>query len=103
MMSFPSFHSKNYENASYFLDDLEMYFLASRWDKDEVKLRAFPLVMRDEAKTWFLGLTIDQKADWATLKDSFLMKYVTDTTREKLWQKLTCLQQDSLAKSAYET
>ena len=31
------------------------------------------------------------------------MKYVTDNTPEKLWQKLTCLQQDNLALySAYE-
>ena len=31
------------------------------------------------------------------------MKYVTDNTLEKLWQKLTCLQQDNLASySAYE-
>ena len=102
-MSFPSFHGKNYENASYFLDDLEMAFLASGRDADEVKLRAFPLVMRDEAKVWFQGLTAEEKADWATLKDSFLMKYVTDNTPEKLWRKLTCLQQDNFASySAYE-
>ena len=85
MMSFPSFHGKNYENASYFLDELEMAFLASRRDEDEVKLRAFPLVMRDEAKTWFQGLIAEQKANWATLKDSFLMKYVMDNTPKKLW------------------
>ena len=31
------------------------------------------------------------------------MKYVTDNTPEKLWQKLTCLKQDNLASySAYE-
>ena len=57
MMTFPSFHGKNYKNASYFLDDLEMAFLASGQDEDEVKLKAFPLVMRDEAKVWFQGLT----------------------------------------------
>ena len=90
-MSFPSFHGKNYENASYFLDDLEMAFLASGQDADKVKLRAFPLVMRDKAKVWFQGLIAEEKADWATLKDSFLMKYVFDNTPEKLWQKLTCL------------
>ena len=61
MMSFPNFHGKNYENASYSLDDLEMAFLASRPDKDEVKLRAFPLVMRDKVKIWFQGLTAKQK------------------------------------------
>ena len=103
MMSFPSFQGKNYENASYFLDDLEMAFLALGWDADEVKLRAFPLVMRDEAKVWFQGLTAEEKADWATLKDPFLIKYVTDNTLEKLWQKMTCLQQDNLASySTYE-
>ena len=91
MMSFPRFHGKNYENASYFLDDLEMAFLASGQDADEVKLRAFPLVMRDEAKVWFQGLTAEEKADWVTLKDFFLMTYVTDNTPKKLWQKLTCL------------
>ena len=95
MMTFPSFHGKNYENASYFLDDLEMTFLASGRDEDKVKLRAFPLVMRDEAKFWFQGLTAEEKADWSTLKDSFLMRYVTDSTPKKLWQKLTGLQQDN--------
>ena len=74
MMSFPNFHCQKYKNASFLLDDLEMSFLASRWDEDEVKLRAFPLVMRDEAKVWFQGLMAEEKADWATLKDSFLMK-----------------------------
>ena len=85
MMNFPSFHGKNYEHASYFLDDLEMAFLASGRDEDEVKLRDFPLVMRYEAKVWFQGLTVEEKIDWATLKDSFLMRYVTDNTPEKLW------------------
>ena len=80
MMSFFSFHGKNYENASYFLDELEMAFLASGRDADKVKLRGFPLVMRDKAKVWFQGLTVEEKADWVTLKDSFLMKYVTDNT-----------------------
>ena len=85
MTTFPSFDGKNYENASYFLDDLEMAFLASGRDQDEVKLKAFPLVMRDEAKVWFQGLTAEEKANWATLKDSFLMRYVTNNPPEKLW------------------
>ena len=80
-----------------------MAFLASGQDRDEVKLRAFPLVMRDKAKVWFQGLIVEEKTDWATLKDSFLMKYVTDNTLEKLWQNQTCLQQDNLASySAYD-
>ena len=103
MMTFPSFHGKNYENASYFLDDLEMDFLTSGRDQDKVKLRAFPLVMRDEAKVWFQGLAAEDRADWETLKESFLMRYMTDNTPEKLWHKLTCLQQDNLGSyAAYE-
>ena len=53
MASFPYFYGRKFENASYFLDDLEMSFLISGRDEDHVKLRAFPLVLRDEAKTWF--------------------------------------------------
>ena len=96
MIAFPNFHGKKSENTSYFLDDLEMALLASGQDEEEVKLRAFPLVMRDEAKIWFQGLTAEQKADWDTLKETFLTKYKTDNTPEKLWRKLTYLQQDNL-------
>ena len=72
MMSFPNFHSKNYENASYFLDELEMAFLASRQDEDEVKLRAFSLVMRDEAKVSFQVLTAEQRPIGLRLRTPFL-------------------------------
>ena len=51
MTSFPYFYGGKHEGASYFLDELEMAFLISRRDDDEVKLRAFPLVLREEAKT----------------------------------------------------
>ena len=102
-MSFPGFHGKNYETASYFLDDLEMAFLASRRDEDEVKLRAFPLVLKDEAKTWFQWLPVVTKGDWDTLTETFLAKYVTDSSPKRLWEKLVCLQQDTLGSySAHE-
>ena len=51
MLVFPNFYGKRHENASYFLDDLEMALLASGRDEDEFKLKAFPLVLKDEAKT----------------------------------------------------
>ena len=53
MLAFPNFYGRKHKNASYFLDDLEMALLASGQDEDEVKLIAFPLVLKDEAKTWF--------------------------------------------------
>ena len=91
MMASPKFYGRKFKNASYFLDNLEMAFLASRWDEDEVKLRAFPLVLRGEAKVWFHGLLVVKKSDWDTLKETFLAKYVTDNTPEKLSQNLTGL------------
>ena len=51
MLEFPSLYGRKHENASYFLDDLEMALLAFRQDEHEVKLRDFPLVLKDEAKT----------------------------------------------------
>ena len=94
MMTFPNFRGYKGENASNFLDDLEMALLASRRDEDEVKIRAFSLVLREGAKTWFQGLAADKKGDWETLKETFLEKYVTDRTPEKLWLNLTHMHQD---------
>ena len=54
-MAFPSFHGRERENASNFLDDLEMAFLVSGRDEDAVKLKAFPLVLREGVKSWFLA------------------------------------------------
>ena len=57
-MAFPNFHGREKENASDFLDDLEMAFLVSGRDEDAVKLRAFSLVLREEDKNWFAGLLL---------------------------------------------
>ena len=92
MASFPYFYGRKFENASDFLDDLEMAFLVSGRDEDHVKLRAFPLVLRDEAKTWFQGLPGNRKSDWETLRETFVTKYATSNNLEKLWQKLSGLQ-----------
>ena len=92
MASFPYFYGRKYENATYFLDDLEMALLAFGRDENKVKLRAFLLVLREEAKLWFQSLPAAKKNDWDTLKEAFLSKYVTDNTPEKLWQRLNCLQ-----------
>ena len=91
MLAFPNFYGRKHENVNYFLDDLEMALLASRQDEDEVKLRAFPLVLKDEAKTWFQGLPVAKKRDWDTLKETFLAKYVTDNNPTRLFQKLIYL------------
>ena len=84
MLAFPNFYKRKNKNASYFVDDLEMALLASGQDEDEVKLRAFPLVLNNEAKTWFHGLLVAKKGDWDTLKETSLAKYVTDNSPERL-------------------
>lgn len=96
MMSLPYFYGIKGENANNFLDNLEMALLASRQDEDEVKVRAFALVLRDAAKTWYQGLAADKKIDWSALKTAFLEKYVTHKTPEKLWQRLCELHQNSV-------
>ena len=55
-MAFPKFFGRKNENARYFLDELEMAFLASEQDENKVNHRAFPLVLREEANVWFQGL-----------------------------------------------
>ena len=92
MLAFLNFYGRKHENANYFLDDIEMALLASRQDKDEVKFRAFLLVLKDEAKTWFQGLPMAKKGDWDTLKETFLPKYVNDSSPERLWENLLQLQ-----------
>ena len=91
MLAFPNFYERKYKNASYFLDDLEMALLASGQDENKVKLRDFPLVLKDEAKIWFQGLPRTKKQDWDTLKETFLAKYVTDNSPERLSKKLIYL------------
>ena len=74
-MAFPNFYGKRGENASNFFDDLEMAFLVFGRDDEAVKLRSFPLVLREEAKVWFQNLEVRRKEDWETLRESFLHRY----------------------------
>ena len=62
----------------------------------ETKLRAFPLVMKGEARRWYQTLSAERRANWETLKECFLQKFGAGSTPEELWQQLTILQQVSL-------
>ncbi|MCO5553272.1 hypothetical protein L7F22_006793 [Adiantum nelumboides] len=92
-MAFRNFFGKQYESASNFLDDLEMAFLVSRRDEEEVKLRAFPLVLKDSAKNWFQNLEPGRKTNWETLKETFLSKYGGVDNPEHLWHRISSLHQ----------
>ena len=77
MLAFPNFNGRKHKNAR---GDLEMALLASRQDEIKVNLIAFPLVLKDEAKIWFQGLSMAKKGDWDTLKETFLANYVSDNS-----------------------
>ena len=62
MMAFPTFHGRKDEDASEFLDNLEMAYLIAGRDDEPTKLRAFPLVIKGEARTWFNALAEERKA-----------------------------------------
>ena len=86
---------------SNFLDDLEMAFLVSGRDKDAVKLKDFPLVLREEAKRWFVGLLPEKKR---SCKDAFIAKFSAGSNPEELWQRFWSLRQSALdSYQAYET
>ncbi|MCO5561222.1 hypothetical protein L7F22_014843 [Adiantum nelumboides] len=103
-MAFPNFHGRRGENAGNFLDDLEMAFLVSGREDEEIKLRAFPLVLREEAKVWFQDLDMGKQGNWEALKRAFLLRYSDDNNPEEIWRKLSKLQQASPdSYSEYET
>ncbi|MCO5604715.1 hypothetical protein L7F22_058885 [Adiantum nelumboides] len=74
-VSFHTFYGHHDENARDFMDSLEMAHLMAGRDQEEVKLRAFPLVLKGEARVWYDALAPPSKATWPTLYGAFLNKY----------------------------
>ena len=70
-----------------------------------MKLKAFPLVLREEAKSWFAGLLPEKKRSWEVLKDAFIAKFSAGNNPEELWRRLTSLRRQTTLDSyhAYET
>ncbi|MCO5581957.1 hypothetical protein L7F22_035846 [Adiantum nelumboides] len=95
-VSFPTFYGHHDENARDFMDSLEMAHLMAGRDQEEVKLRAFPLVLKGEARVWYDALAPPSKATWPTLYGAFLNKYDQGDTPENLWKQLLQHRQGSL-------
>ncbi|MCO5568364.1 hypothetical protein L7F22_022063 [Adiantum nelumboides] len=95
-VSFPTFYGHHDENARDFMDSLEMAHLMAGRDQEEVKLRAFPLVLKGEARVWYDALAPPSKATWPTLYGAFLNKYSQGDTPENLWKQLLRHRQGSL-------
>lgn len=103
-MAFPNFSGCKGEKALDFLDNLEMAFLVSGRDDMATKIRAFPLVLREEARTWYQGLEGATTQDWEALKCAFLQRFQHQESPEEVWRKLQELQQASLNDyESYET
>ena len=81
--AFPSYFVIKGEDAKDFCDNFELVYLATRHDTKAMQLRAFPLVMKNEAKMWFNGLSDDDKATWVVLKVAFLRHYQRGNTPEE--------------------
>ncbi|MCO5595068.1 hypothetical protein L7F22_049105 [Adiantum nelumboides] len=95
-VSFPTFYGHHDENARDFMDSLEMAHLMAGRDQEEVKLRAFPLVLKGKARIWYDALASPSKATWPTLYGAFLNKYSQGDTPENLWKQLLRHRQGSL-------
>ncbi|MCO5581471.1 hypothetical protein L7F22_035356 [Adiantum nelumboides] len=97
-MAFPNFYGKKGENASNFLDDLEMAFLVSGRDSAKIKLRAFPLVLREEAKVWFQGLEEGRQGETAPnfLQKERFLAGLAPVLREKVTCKFPDSFEDAL-------
>ncbi|KAH7425235.1 hypothetical protein KP509_11G045600 [Ceratopteris richardii] len=93
---FPHFYGRFNEDAGEFLDNLEMAYLISGRDQETVKLRAFPLVLKEEARTWYNNLSNEATGSWETVRAAFLARYGKRETPEGLWQQLLSLRQVNL-------
>ncbi|MCO5579649.1 hypothetical protein L7F22_033506 [Adiantum nelumboides] len=87
-VSFPTFYGHHDENARDFMDSLEMAHLMAGRDQEEVKLRAFPLVLKGEARVWYDALVPPSEATWPALYGAFLNKYGQGDTPKNLWKQL---------------
>ncbi|MCO5594973.1 hypothetical protein L7F22_049010 [Adiantum nelumboides] len=95
-VSFPTFYGHHDENARDFMDSLEMAHLMAGRDQEEVKLRAFPLVLKGKARVWYDALAPPSKATWPTLYGAFLNKCDQGDIPENLWKQPLRHRQGSL-------
>ena len=84
-INFPVFYGGYNEDAKGFLDNLEMAHLISGRDTNEIKLRAFPLELKSEARTWYDGLPGETKGDWDVLTRAFATRFDTGF-RHSFWE-----------------
>ncbi|KAH7296706.1 hypothetical protein KP509_26G035400 [Ceratopteris richardii] len=93
---FPHFYGRPNEDAAEFLDNLEMAYLVSGRDQEAIKLKAFPLVLKEEARAWYNNLSNEATGSWEAVQEAFIARYGKKDTPEGLWQQLLSLRQVTL-------
>ena len=91
----PSFHGLNEEDAEDFCNNFELACLLANYS-DGMMLKAFPLVIKGEAKVWYNNISKPIKEDWSLLKESFLARYAPKESVQDLLEALQWLRQEDL-------
>ena len=74
----PTYHGMENENPYTHIRDFEEVcttFMEGMMDMDLLKLKAFPLTLKDKAKIWLNSLRPRTKRNWAELQAEFLKKF----------------------------
>ncbi|MCO5603611.1 hypothetical protein L7F22_057762 [Adiantum nelumboides] len=87
-MAFPTFHGRSDEDATDFMDNLEVACVVFGRDDDVSRLRLFSLLLKAEARTWFNTLLPVDRADWGGLRMAFMQRFGARETSKKLWERL---------------
>ena len=87
----PTFHGMENENPYTHIRDFEevcMTFKEGSFDMDLLKLKAFPLTLKDKAKIWLNSLRPRTIRNWAELQAEFLKKFFSSHKTKNLKRKI---------------
>ena len=87
----PTFHGMENENSYTHIRDFEevcITFKEGTIDMDLLKLKAFPLTLKDKAKIWLNSLRPRTIRSWADLQAEFLKKFFSSTKTNSLKRQI---------------
>ena len=87
----PIFHGTENENPYSHIQDFEEVcttFKEGAFDMDSLKLKAFPLTLKDKAKIWLNSLRPRTIRNWAELQAEFLKKFFSAHKTNNLKRKI---------------
>ena len=87
----PTYHGMENENPYTRIRDFEEVcttFKEGMMDMDLLKLKAFPLTLKDKAKIWLNSLRPRTIRNWAELQAEFLKKFFSDHKTNNLKRQI---------------